>query len=78
MSLTTANIQAKITAISATLDELYTKQSKDMSLEARRFVLQDIDKLRGELEYWEGRLARANNSKPRVASINLNSPGSDI
>ena len=75
---TAANIQAKIDAISATLDDLYTKKSKDLSLEGRRIVLQDIDKLRGELEYWEGRLSRENGSKPRVASINLRTPGSSV
>lgn len=78
MSLSAANIQAKIDKISATLDSLYDKESKDMSLEARRIVLQDIDKLRKELEYWEGRLSRTSGSKPRIASINLQSPGSDV
>lgn len=78
MALTAASIEAKISAISTTLDELYTKKSKDLSLEGRRIVLQDIDKLRGELEYWEGRQSRASNAKPRVSSINLRSPGSSL
>lgn len=78
MSLTATQIQTKITTISGTLDELYSKTAKDMTLEARKIVLQDIDKLEKSLQYWEGRLGTLNGTKPRVASINLESPGAGL
>lgn len=76
MALTAAQIQTKINLISTTLDTLYAKTAKDMSLESRKIVLQDIDKLEASLTMWENRLGGIQKTKPRVASINLESPGS--
>ena len=76
MALTAAQIQTKIDAISTTLDALYAKTAKGMSLEARTITLQDIDKLESSLTMWENRLGGIQGTKPRVASINLESPGS--
>ena len=78
MPLTASQIQTKIDAISTTLDTLYEKSSKQMSLESRTIVLQDIDKLEKSLQYWEGRLSTLQKTKPRVASINLESPGAGL
>jgi hypothetical protein len=77
-TLTATQIQTKIDAISTTLDTLYSKTAKDMSLESRKIVLQDIDKLEASLDKWEGRLAAMQKTKPRVASINLEAPGAGL
>jgi len=47
--------QQMITQIQSTLLELYARTSKETDIQRSRFVLMEIDKVRGEENYWQER-----------------------